>query len=148
MSLERRITAIKLVQRIKQHEIDGFAANLAAIRAQQADLQNELRNLIQMRDREGHASTIEAAPYLASFLRSVKSRSIYLDEQLAELDREATDIELQLQTAFAESKANEAALSKAEDEVKLERERMEIAASEEIARNMYLRRRRKVEFVP
>lgn len=147
MSLERRITAIKLVQRIKQYEIDGHAAKLAVIRARQADLQAELKNLTQMRDREGHASTLEAAPYLASFLRAIKSRSSYLTGQLAELDRESADMELQLQTAFAESKANESALNRAEEEVKLERERAEIAASEEIARSMYLRRRRKVGFV-
>ncbi|PCH66590.1 MAG: hypothetical protein COC12_12810, partial [Rhodobacteraceae bacterium] len=64
MSLERRITAIKLVQRIKQYEIDGHAAKLAVIRARQADLQGEIKNLAQMRDREGHASTLESAPYL------------------------------------------------------------------------------------
>ncbi len=142
MSLDRRITAIRLVQRIKQHEIYGYAAQLASIRARQTALHEETENLIRMRDREGHADTPEAALYLAGFLRAIRARNDFLNEQLAELDRDATGIETRLLTAFTESKANESALSRAEAEVTLERERAEIATAEEIARNMYLRKRR------
>lgn len=137
-----------LVQRIKQHEIDGYAANLANIRTRQTAIHDELENLIQLRDREGHVSTPEAAPYLAGFLRAIKARSSWLAEQLAELDREATDVEQLLHAAFTEVHANESVLSRAEEEVKLERERAEIATAEEIARSMYLHRRRKVGLVP
>jgi hypothetical protein len=143
MPLQRKITAIKLVQRIKQHEIDGLAAKLATIRVRQATLHDEIDNLMRLRDREGHATTPEAAPYLAGFLRAIKARCDFLTEQLAELDHDAADIELQLYSAFIELKANDSALSQAEKEVRLGHERAETAATEEVARIMYLRRRRK-----
>ncbi len=142
MPARRRISALRLIQRIKQHEIDGYAARMTAIRAQQATLQDELKALQDKVEAEGHATTPEAAPYLAGFLRAVEARRSYLRERLEELDRKAAEIEAQLLGSYREAKTNDAALDTSLEQQRQHDDRREQAETEEIARNVYLRRQR------
>lgn len=142
MAVDRRISALQLIQRIKQHEIDSFAARMTLIRNEQAALQNELRDLQARLEDEAHISSPEDAPYLAGFLRAVEARRAFLSEQLAELDRQAETIERELLGIYKEAKANDAVLDRSLEEKRKQDERREIAATEEIARNLYLRNRR------
>lgn len=142
MPARRRISALRLIQRIKQHEIDGYAARMTAIRAEQATLQEELKALQARAETEGHVTSPEAAPYLAGFLRAVEARRALLTEQLEELDRKAAEIEAQLLGTYREAKTNDAALDSSLDQQRRHEDRQEQSETEEIARNVYLRQRR------
>ncbi len=142
MPAQRRISALKLIQRIKQHEIDGYAARMTAIRAEQAALHQELEALQVRVETEGHVTSPEVAPYLAGFLRAVEARRTLLNDQLAALDKKAAGLEAQLLGSYREAKTNEAALDSSLDQQRQHETRQETAETEEIARNVYLRQRR------
>ena len=142
MPARRRISALRLIQRIKQYEIDGFAARMTAIRAEQAELQQELQALQARVETEGHVSSPEAAPYLAGFLRAVEARRGFLNDQLQQLDAKAAEIEAQLLGSYRAAKTNEAVLDSSLEQQRQHEDRQETAETEEIARNVYLRQRK------
>ncbi|TDK50228.1 hypothetical protein [Antarcticimicrobium luteum] len=141
MPARRRISALRLIQRIKQHEIDGYAARMTAIRAEQANLHEEIKALQARVESEGHITSPEAAPYLAGFLRAVEARRALLTGQLAALDEKAAGIEAQLMGSYREAKTNDAALDQSLEQLQKHEDRREAAETEEIARNVYLRNR-------
>lgn len=141
MPTRHRISALRLIQRIKQHEIDGYAARMTSIRAEQAALQEELAALQTRAEQEGHVTSPEAAPYLAGFLRAVEARRAFLTEKLDVLQQKAAQIEAQLMGSYREAKSNDAALDTSLEQQRQHETRQELAETEEIARNVYLRRR-------
>lgn len=142
MPARRRISALRLIQRIKQYEIDGYAARMNAIRAEQAEVQQELSALQARVETEGHVTSPEAAPYLAGFLRAVEARRGFLNEKLEQLDARAAEIEAQLLGSYRAAKTNEAVLDSSLEQQRRHEDRLESAETEEIARNVYLRQRR------
>jgi len=142
MPARRRISALKLIQRIKQHEIDGYAARMTAIRSEQAALQDELKALQARAESEGRVTSPEAAPYLAGFLRAVEARRALLTEKLDALQARAAEIEAQLLGSYREAKTNDAVLDSSLRQQRQHEERQEQTETEEIARNVYLRQRR------
>jgi flagellar export protein FliJ len=142
MPERRRIAALKLIGRIRQHEIDGHAARMTALRAEQARVQAQIAALDAQVDREGRVTTPETASYLASFLRAAQTRRSRLKAELRRLDTEAEAIEAELLESFREAKVNDTVLDRARDAQKAHEGRQEAAATEEIARNVYLRQTR------
>lgn len=143
MPARRRISALRLIQRIKQYEIDGFAARMAVIRSEQADIQAELRRLQGLIETDGHVTSPETAPYLAGFLRAVEARRGFLNERLKTLEAKAAEIEAQLLGTYREAKTNEAVLDNSLEQQRQHDDRQQLAETEEIARNVYLRQRRR-----
>lgn len=138
----RRIAALQLIQRIRQHEIDGHAARMNAIRGEQARLQEQVQELDDRVAAEGRVTAPETAAYLAGFLRAARVRRAYLSDKIAALDRQAAEIEDALLDSYRDAKVNDAVLDRALDGQRQHLDRQEAAAMEEIARNVYLRQQR------
>ena len=136
------LKALELVDRIKQREIEDVASQLSAIRTRQREVQSEIENLHHIRDREGRADEPEAVPFLAGFLRAIRKRTLFLEEELAALDLRAAEFETSLQSAFVGKKSNEAAIKRTITHLNTEKNRMEDIEFEEIARNAFLLRRK------
>ncbi|MGH1466603.1 MAG: hypothetical protein ACRBBQ_14720 [Cognatishimia sp.] len=139
MDRNRRIEALTVIQRIKEHELDGHAAQMGQIRAQQATLQSELSDLQQRVETEAHITSPESAPFLAGFLQAIETRRAYLQQELAKLDEKAALIEGRLYETYTEARTNEAVLDKSLLEKRKEADHAETASLEEVARNRYLR---------
>lgn len=139
MASKRRIAALSVIQRIKEHELDEHAARMGIVRQHQAAIENELENLQNRVDTEAHISSPEAAPFLAGFLRAIETRRTFLLEELKSLERSAAEIEEHLFDAFTEARTNETVLDKTRYESRKQDEMAEQAALEEVARNRYLR---------
>ncbi|MGE4325697.1 MAG: hypothetical protein AB7E21_06240 [Pseudodonghicola sp.] len=142
MPERRRIAALKLIQRIRQHEIDGHAARMTALRAEQARVQAQIETLDTQVNREGRVTIPETAGYLASFLRAARTRRARLEAELRRLDTQAEAIEAELLESFRDAKVNDTVLDRARDGQKAHEDRQEAAATEEVARNVYLRQSR------
>ncbi|MDK3016738.1 hypothetical protein [Pseudodonghicola flavimaris] len=143
MPHRRRIAALQLIQRIRQHEIDGHAARMAVVRDEQTRLQAEIAALDTQVDAEGRVTTPETAAYLASFLRAAGARRAHLQTQLSKADRKAAALEHQLMEAFRDAKVNDTVLDQAQDRQQDHHDRQDRAATEEIARTVFLRTRRR-----
>lgn len=141
MPERRRIAALELIGRIRQHEIDDLGARMTALREAQSRVQDQIAALDTQVDREGRVTSPENAGYLASFLRAARARRNRLSAQFAQLETEAAMIEAELLEAFRETKINDAVLDRARDSQKLHQNRIETTAAEEVARNAYLRRK-------
>ncbi|GAA6209922.1 hypothetical protein NBRC116601_32150 [Cognatishimia sp. WU-CL00825] len=139
MDRNRRIEALSVIQRIKEHELDGHAAQMGQIRVQQAQLQTEMSDLQHRVDTEAHINTPEAAPFLAGFLQAIETRRAFLQQELQKLDEKAALIEGRLFETYTEARTNEAVLDKSLLEKRKEADLAETTSLEEVARNRYLR---------
>ncbi len=135
----RRIQALTVIQRIKEHELDTHAAQMGQIRSHQAQLQTELDKLQHQVDNEAHITSPEAAPFLAGFLKAVETRRAFIQTEMQKLDEKAALIEGQLFETYTEARTNNAVLDKSLLEKRREENLAETASLEEIARNRYLK---------
>lgn len=142
MDRTRRIQALQVLQRIKEHELDGHAAKMGLIRSHQAQVQSEIDKLDERLATEAHISSPEAAPFLAGFLKAIQTRRAFLEKEMARLDNDAAQIEDQLFDTYTEARSNEAVLDKTLIEKRREEDLAETASLEEVARNRYMRQMR------
>lgn len=139
MDRNRRIEALTVLQRIKEHELDTHAAEMGQIRAHQSQIQTELDRLQHQIETEAHIPSPEAAPFLAGFLKAIETRTAFLNSEMQKLDEKAALIEGRLFDTYTEARSNQAVLDKTVLEKRKDADMAEAAALEEVARNRYLR---------
>ncbi|MDC0739446.1 hypothetical protein N6L24_14250 [Cognatishimia sp. SS12] len=142
MPQRRRIKALQVLQRLKEHELDQHAAEMGEIRAHQAQLQTEITTLQTRLETEAQITAPESAPYLAGFLNAVNSRRAFLDAEMHKLDQKAAQIEGRLLQTYTEARSNESVLNKTLHTQRRIEDMAETTALEEIARTRYLRQKR------
>ena len=142
MDRTRRIEALQVLQRVKEHELDTHAAQMGLIRAHQAEVQAELDKLDDRIANEAHITSPESAPFLAGFLKAIEVRRGFLSAEMERLDKEAALIEGRLFETYTEARSNEAVLDKTLVEKRREEDMAETASLEEVARNRYLKQMR------
>ncbi len=143
MDRSRRIQALGVLQRIKEHELDAHAAQMGQIRLHQAKLQDEVTRLNEQVETEAQITSPESAPFLAGFLQAVETRKAFLQSEITTLDKKAALIEGQLFDTYTEVRSNKAVLDKTLLDKRKEEDMAEASALEEIARNRYLRQKAK-----
>jgi flagellar export protein FliJ len=139
MAADRRISALEVLQRLKQQNIDGISVQLKEIRLEQTGIHRELEELQDRAEEESRVTSPEALPFLADFLRALDQRKEILKARLKELDHKAEELEDQLVDAFAEVKKGEVVLDLARQKIQLNERRRETDESAEIAQNIFLR---------
>lgn len=144
MAADRRISALEVLQRLKQQTIDGISVQLKEIRLEQTGIHREMEELQDRAEQESRVTSPEALPFLADFLRALDQRKEILKARLKELDHKAAELEDQLVDAFAEVKKGEAVLDLARQKIQLKERRRETDESAEIAQNIFLRGRSKL----
>lgn len=141
MPPRNRLAALKLIGRIKQHELESIGAELSALRAAQSDLDRQSADLSQRAATEASQSTADTRPYLPGYLKSVDVKQRGLEEERAKIEEQAALTEARLFTAFRETKTNETVLDRAVKEQSQEEARAEIAALDDAGRNLFLLKR-------
>ncbi|MCI5097432.1 MAG: flagellar FliJ family protein [Rhodobacteraceae bacterium] len=139
MAADRRISALEVLQRLKQQTIDGISVQLKEIRLEQTGIHREMEELQDRAEQESRVTSPEALPFLADFLRALDQRKEILKARLKELDHKAEELEDQLVDAFAEVKKGEVVLDLARQKIQLKERRRETDESAEIAQNIFLR---------
>ncbi len=100
----RRQRALALLERLSKHEIEGAATELGQLRARIAELE---RRRDQMHDdlaREAHIVSIEAAPYVGSYIRAVRAEIGAAEAARAKLTPRETVLEERVREGFREMK--------------------------------------------
>lgn len=138
MSSSRRLASLKLVHRVRAHELEAIGAELSAIRAQQAEVTAEQEALTKQAHFESANTTSESYAFLSGYLQSVERRQQQLAEQSDALDAQANVFEEQLLTAFREVKTNDAVKSQTMQEIQQEIERNEMLELDDANRALYL----------
>lgn len=141
MPARDKLKALRLVERISRHQLESIGAELAGIRAEQAELDRKARALSAQASEEAVESTLDTRPYLPAYLGSVDRQQQSWSRKSAALDREAADIETRLLGAFRELKTRETVRDRAEQDVAAEAERVEVAMMDDAGRTLFLRNR-------
>ncbi len=129
----RRIAALDVIVRLRNHEMEEEARGLAELRGRVAGTERARSRLRAQLREEGHSATLEAAPYVAGFIRQLRGEIEKLDAELAELNRQADTLEEAVRGRFRELKSAEAVAAAARWDAARQERRREAAALEEQA---------------
>ena len=137
-----RVAALKLLERLRRHEVEVTGAKLAALRSEQAALETQRTALAATAAQEASDTTVETRPYLPGYLTSVDSQQRQWAEEQDRLDQVAAEHEASLLKSFEASKTIEIVLGRAKQEIKQDADRAEAAALDEAGRTMFLAARK------
>jgi flagellar biosynthesis chaperone FliJ len=141
VSSAKRLKAFQVILRARQHEIDALSAELAAIRARQAEITGHIETLDRRRDEEGHAQTLEAAPFVAGFLKAIAVEQVGLGEQLSALDEIGSKLEQEVRERFIDMRSWQTSCDRLEAAQNYDDRRKESAQMDEVARATFTHHR-------
>jgi flagellar biosynthesis chaperone FliJ len=142
MAGRRQIAALKLINTIRQHELDAIGAQLAGLRAQQTSLTEQSAALTQRAIAEQTGSTLETQAYLPAYLSSVDRQQRGLAAERDALSGQIDTLEDALFAQFRALKTTQTVLSKAQTEAKADADRAEQAALDDASRALFALQRR------
>jgi len=142
MAGRRQIAALKLINTIRQHELDAIGAQLAGLRAQQTSLTEQSAALTQRAIAEQTGSTLETQAYLPAYLSSVDRQQRGLAAEGDALSGQIDTLEDALFAQFRALKTTQTVLSKAQTEAKSDADRAEQAALDDASRALFALQRR------
>ena len=142
MAGRRQIAALKLINTIRQHELDAIGAQLAGLRAQQTLLTEQSAALTQRAIAEQTGSTLETQAYLPAYLSSVDRQQRGLAAEGDALSGQIDTLEDALFAQFRALKTTQTVLSKAQTEAKSDADRAEQAALDDASRALFALQRR------
>jgi hypothetical protein len=118
----RRLDALRLMERLRRQEIEARVRELGRLNAEVAALDAEKALLARRIVEETHITSLEAAPYLGEFIRSVRGRIAALDAEAETLRPRLDALDAEVATLFRDKHsyetvrlAGEAANRKARD---------------------------------
>jgi len=103
----RRLGALRLMERLRRQEIEARVHELGRLRAEVAALEAEESALARRLADEAHIASLEAAPYLGQFIRSVRARIATLDTQAEALRPRLEVLEAEVAALFGEKRSYE-----------------------------------------
>ena len=130
------LSALALINDIKQHELDMIGVELSALRAQQDDFARQRQALSDSAARESAESTSDMRVYLHAYLSSVDRQRQGLLVESDKLSAQIEVLEEKLFDAFRESKTARTVLARAQANVDLEAQRAEYAELDDVSRAM------------
>jgi len=138
MALRGRMAALKLIDRIKQHEMETIGVELAALREIEKALEDQSTQLRDDALREATQSTEDTRIFLPAYLASVETRQLGLANELANATKETARAEEELFKSFRESKTTEQVLGRVTRELALEEARATTAEMDDAGRALFL----------
>ncbi|WP_407474756.1 flagellar motor protein [Sulfitobacter sp. PM12] len=142
MAGRRQIAALKLINTIRQHELDAIGAQLSGLRAQQTSLTEQSAALTQRAIAEQTGSTLETQAYLPAYLSSVDRQQRGLAAEGDALSGQIDTLEDALFAQFRALKTTQTVLSKVQTEAKADADRTEQAALDDASRALFALQRR------
>ncbi|WP_102223639.1 hypothetical protein [Acidimangrovimonas sediminis] len=127
-----RIRTLELVADLRRRAMEAQAETLSRLRARIAELDARRAALLAAL-RGGSGASLEAAPYLPSYLRAMRAEEAALLEERARLVTALAEVEAALRQRFRETRASEQALGTARHAEVARLARAERKEMEEIA---------------
>lgn len=127
----RRIAALELIERLRKHEMEGEVRELGLLNGRIDALEQERRALVARLDREAHIVSVEAAPYVGSFIRTIREEITTRDNEIAQLSRRAAKLEAAVREKYREVKTFSTVLDQTRSALARDRDRRDTAALDE-----------------
>lgn len=133
MPAAKRIKALQAILRASQYDVDQLAAQLSHIRGQEQEIQQRMCALDERRDRESYSPSLEAQPFVMSFLEAIGKEQLHLSRKLAELEKTSSDLELKMREKFLERERWKATQKKAQELMSYDEQLIENRIMDEVA---------------
>jgi flagellar export protein FliJ len=127
----RRQAALRLLERLKRQELEEYARDIGELRGRMAELEQRIDGLQDDLREKARVESIEAAPYVGDYIRSVRSAIAGLESESSELQPQIETLEDALRERFREMKTFEIIREHGAAQEKAERDRKESQESEE-----------------
>ena len=137
----RRIRALRLLERLKRHEIEADAQEMGRLRATANQIDRQRAQLMDDVESSAGAQDPGAMQYFGSYLRAVRAEVTRLDHDRAQLAPQLEAVETRVSNAFRHMKTYEVVRLATEARIKAESQRKEEAASAEQAVQAWWRKR-------
>ncbi len=95
-----RLRTLALLERLGRHEMALEARELGVMRAHVAKLEENSRNLREKLRTEAHIVTLEAAPYVGAFIRSVRAEEAETERAMARAAPRVAELEAAVLARF------------------------------------------------
>lgn len=141
MAPRGRMTALKLIDRIKQHEMETIGVQLAALRSAEKQLEDQSTELRDGAHREAMQSTDDTRIFLPAYLKSVETRQLGIAEELTIAAEKTAQAEKELFTSFREAKTTQQVMERVSRELALEEERAMTGQMDDAGRTLFLLQR-------
>lgn len=127
-----RIRTLAILERLKRHEMAQEMRELAALRAQIATLERTKANLLERLQTEARIVTLETAPYIGSFIRSVRNEAAQIDRTLSKTTPRAEALETTMIELFREVETIKLAKTRATQAARAEHARKEASEADSL----------------
>lgn len=134
----RNLRALRLIDRLRRHEMETMGVQLAALRSEQASIDARSKDLTSKAKEEAMHSTTESRAFLPDFLSAVDMQQAQWNEDKNRLEAEAMEKEAALIDVFRNSKTIEIILNRALDAVQEEKVKAERSGLDEAGRASFI----------
>lgn len=142
MAPRDRLSALRLIDKIKQHEIQTIGAELASLRAAEQALEDQSTELRDAALREAMESTEDTRIFLPAYLKSVETLQADLSKERSKAAERSAIAEEKMYASFREAKTTEQVLGNVKKEIALEDARAEAAQMDDAGRALFMMARR------
>ncbi len=131
--MSKRIRTLAVLERLRRNEMEEEARELAALRASILRLNQNRTELLDRLQTEARIMTLEAAPYIGAYIRSVRSEVAQLDLALTKVTPRAETLEAAMAECFRDVKTLSLALDRTRKQEQLDIDRRDAARADEQA---------------
>lgn len=129
-----------MIERLRRHEMEAEARELGQLRGRVAELETRRSTLLDDLNREAQFTSIEAAPYLGNYIRSVRAEVIRIDTEIDDLDTRCEALEHNVRARYRDMRTVGALLARGQARRAEDRLRRDTAQAEEQALMRWMRR--------
>ena len=97
-----RIHTLALLERLRRHDMMAEARELADMRSQVATLEATRANLLDKLRTEARIVTLEAAPYVGAYIRSIRNEETQINRTIAKAAPRIAELETAMLERFHE----------------------------------------------
>ncbi|MFO8126296.1 flagellar export protein FliJ [Yoonia sp.] len=128
-----RIRTLAVLEKLRRNDMESEVRELAALRAHIQRLRDNRSNLLNRLRTEARIITLEAAPYVGSYIRSVRGEIAQIDLALSKALPRADVLEAAMAECFCEVKTLSLALERATTQARQDSDRLASAEADELA---------------
>ena len=127
----RRLSAVTLLKRLKNYEMENEARALGELRLRMVELDRERQDLVDAIQFQTNTNDVDFTAYMRRFLPAAKEEILSLAEKIIQLEPRAAELEEEVSNKFREFKVFDTIHNSLNEQMRHEEQAKETAEIEE-----------------
>ena len=127
----RRLSAVTLLKRLKNYEMENEARALGELRLRMVELDRERQDLVDAIQFQTNTNDVDFTAYMRRFLPAAKEEILSLAEKIIQLEPRAAELEEEVSNKFREFKVFDTIHNSLNEQMRHEEQARETAEIEE-----------------